>query len=124
MNEGAKVLAYYRRLPYTLFAEPMLDTNGSSYWVAEYKELRGCKTEGVTEAEAIANLQELFDEYIESRLEVGAEIPEPEHSPLIVHELSIVVRRRPSSDVAIPESNDTEETRADQVFEEHVTEAA
>jgi len=62
----------------------MHDSDGSDYWVAEYLELRGCKTDGQSEADAVANLQELFDEYISARMEVSIEsIPEPAEVPMV-----------------------------------------
>lgn len=84
-----KTLKYYKRLPYTLYTQPMRDSDGTRYWVAEYFELRGCKTEGSTEAEAIANVQELFDEYITLRLNNNIEIPEPASLPSYVEEVII-----------------------------------
>ena len=78
-----KDLDYYRRLSYTLRTELIRDSDGSDYWVAEYLELRGCKTDGESEAEAVANLQELFDEYISARMEVSTkDIPEPAGLPI------------------------------------------
>lgn len=72
-----KPLEYYKRLPYTLYREPVKDSDGKKYWTAEYVELRGCKTEGETESEAISNLQDLFDDYILTRIENKDVIPEP-----------------------------------------------
>ncbi len=89
--QTAKALDYYRRLPYTMYVEPMTDSDSSCYWVAEYRELRGCKTDGETESVAISNLQNLFDEYIEARIEAGVGIPEPEQSPCTVREVWIIV---------------------------------
>ena len=77
MEKTQKTLEYYRRLPYTLQLEPMHDSDDSNYWTAEYTELRGCKTDGQTDIEAVANLQELFDEYISVLIEDKIEIPEP-----------------------------------------------
>ncbi len=77
MTQANKTLQYYKLLPYTLRLEPLHDSDGSNYWVAEYTELRGCKTDGDNEAEAVANLNELFDEYISSAIEDGLDIPEP-----------------------------------------------
>ncbi len=73
-----KTLEYYRHLPYTIRTQPEKDSDGTDYWTAEYIELRGCKTDGSSEAEAIKNVQDLFDEHITIRLSKGTLIPEPE----------------------------------------------
>ena len=78
-----KTLDYYRQLPYRVHSEIIQEPDGSRYWIAEYVDLRGCKTEGKTQAEAIHNVQELFDEYISERLKLGHEIPEP----AVIHHL-------------------------------------
>lgn len=76
-----KTIEYYRSLPYNIRLEPAMDSDGAQYWLAEIPELRGCKTEGETRAQAVANLHELFDEYIEARLESDFDIPEPTRIP-------------------------------------------
>lgn len=107
-----KNLDYYRLLPYTLQTEPLRDSDGSTYWVAEYLELRGCKTDGKSEAEAVANLQELFDEYILARTEVSIEnIPEPAALEMVTtNPLSINVEyvQTPSGDTEL-----TDDTRVE-----------
>jgi predicted RNase H-like HicB family nuclease len=50
----------------------------SPYFVAEYRELPGCFTVGNSRSEALANLKDVFDEWIEAKLEWGSAIPEPE----------------------------------------------
>lgn len=72
-----KDLRYYKGLPYTLKVEPETDSKGR-VWIADYIELPGCKTDGPTQEEAVANAQELFDEYISTALTSGLDIPEPE----------------------------------------------
>ena len=79
-----KTLEYYKRLPYTLHTEPQKDEDGSNYWTAEYMELMGCKTDGLTESDAVNNLYELFDDYISAMIEENAEIVEP--APQIILE--------------------------------------
>jgi predicted RNase H-like HicB family nuclease len=91
MESSKKTIEYYQRLPYTLYREPVRDSDGTNYWTAEYLELRGCKTDGSTESEAIANLHELFDEYITIRIEENINIPEPSESPLFNSEIWIVL---------------------------------
>jgi len=81
MEAIKKDLKYYLKLPYTLRTELIIEEDKKQYWVAEYSELRGCKADGATEAEAVKNLQDLFDEYITTHLEKGYDIPEP--APLL-----------------------------------------
>lgn len=83
MKPATKKLEDYKRLPYTLRVEPVEDSDGSRYWTAEYVEIRGCKTEGETDVLAIANLQELFDDFVTSCIEDGYEIPEPKSCELV-----------------------------------------
>jgi predicted RNase H-like HicB family nuclease len=59
------------------------DSDGTEYWIAEYGELRGCKTDGATEGEAVVNLHQLFDEYVEARIEENLDIPEPAPLPAL-----------------------------------------
>lgn len=90
-----KTLVYYKRLPYTLRLEPQTDLDGTHYWTAEYVELRGCKTEGGDEAEAIANLQQLFDEYISTKIENQFEIIEPiPQKAEVIKEITVYWRKR------------------------------
>jgi predicted RNase H-like HicB family nuclease len=77
MEKSIKDLRYYKKLPYTLKLDFVTENDGTSYWLAEYVELRGCETEGESEVDAVANLQNLFDEYISMRLEETSPIPEP-----------------------------------------------
>ena len=113
MDQAIKTIEYYRRLPYTLRAEPARDSDGNDYWTAEYLELRGCKTDATTEAEAIANQQELFDDYISARLETKTEIPEPAPLSGAVEDLWIFVPREwISAQKPPPDVEDTKHTDA------------
>jgi len=73
-----KSLQYFRSLPYTRKSEFFLEPKGKAYWLASIEELPGCKTDGATLAEAVLNLDSLFDDYIEAKLGWGSRIPEPE----------------------------------------------
>ncbi len=86
-----KTLAEYRLLLYALRTELVDDPQDGRYWIAEYPELPGCKTEGNTEAEAVANLHDLFDQYIETMLKNNSEIPLPTPLPKQVREVAEVV---------------------------------
>jgi predicted RNase H-like HicB family nuclease len=46
-------------------------------FVAEVPELPGCAADGRTYAEALANVEVIIDEWIETAKELGREIPEP-----------------------------------------------
>jgi len=100
--ESTKTLEYYKRLPYTLHTEPGAD---GKYWLAEYAELRGCKTDGETEAAAVANLQELFDDFISTLIEEKAEIPEPQRRLVPVPPVWTVV---PPAAISSQKENTTE----------------
>jgi predicted RNase H-like HicB family nuclease len=114
MGKAIRTLRDYRRLPYTLHTEPVRESDGSSYWTAEYIELLGCKTDGDTEAEAIANVQELFDEYISAHLESAMEIPEPTPLPAAAEELWIIIRRRQvPTDESVSDAESTQQTRGE-----------
>ena len=104
MEQTTKNIQYYRRLPYTLYVEPLRDSDGTNYWTAEYLELRGCKTDGITEGEPVANVQQLFDEYISGRLGDKLEIPEPTQIPTMIKKIWIRVQER---------AEDTQQTGAD-----------
>ena len=46
-------------------------------FVVEVPELPGCMADGQTYAEAVANAEEIIDEWIETARELGRPIPEP-----------------------------------------------
>ena len=46
-------------------------------YVAEAPELPGCMADGNTHQEALANIEVIIDEWIETAKELGREIPEP-----------------------------------------------
>lgn len=69
-------LTHYRALPYKKTVWREEDEKGP-YFMAEIKELPGCLADGDTRSEALFNLKDAFDSYIEVSLEVGRDIPEP-----------------------------------------------
>jgi predicted RNase H-like HicB family nuclease len=84
MTNTPKTLADYKRLPYTLRTEPVTESDGTTYWIAQYVELSGCKIDGETEVQAVANLYELFDDYISTMIENNQSIPVPRiHYPQV-----------------------------------------
>jgi predicted RNase H-like HicB family nuclease len=46
-------------------------------FVAEVPELPGCMSDGKTYAEAVANVEGIIREWVETAKELGREIPEP-----------------------------------------------
>ncbi len=46
-------------------------------FIAEMPELPGCAADGKTYAEAVANVEVIIDEWIETAKELGREIPQP-----------------------------------------------
>ncbi len=46
-------------------------------FIAEVPELPGCAADGATYADALANVQVIIDEWIETANELGRPIPEP-----------------------------------------------
>ncbi len=46
------------------------------YWVAECPSLPGCISQGKTKEEAIVNIKEAIELYIEDMVENGEEVPE------------------------------------------------
>lgn len=54
----------------------ILYTDEDGYWIAECPSLPGCFTQGDTEAEAIANIKEAIDLYIEDLGANGEPIPD------------------------------------------------
>lgn len=69
-----KDLAYYMALPYTIEILPSEDGG----FVAFIKELEGCFTQAETWGELPRMVQEAKEGWLESALEHGDNIPEPE----------------------------------------------
>jgi predicted RNase H-like HicB family nuclease len=54
------------------------------FWVAECPSLPGCISQGETKQEAIRNIQEAIELYIEAFAEDGIDIPEDHFDALLV----------------------------------------
>ena len=52
-------------------------SNEDEAYIAEVPELPGCAADGPSYQEAIANVEDVIDGWIETALEMGREIPEP-----------------------------------------------
>lgn len=72
-----KDLEYYSKLPYTITVEEA-DDNGSTYFIARVKELPHCLITGSTVEEARWEIRGVMLDWIQSNLNRGLPIPEPE----------------------------------------------
>lgn len=54
------------------------------YWVAECLSLPGCISQGQTKDEAIANIREAIDLYIEALRDDGLPVPEERFETLLI----------------------------------------
>jgi predicted RNase H-like HicB family nuclease len=52
-------------------------SNEDEAFVAEVPELAGCAADGATREEALANAEQVVQEWIETARELGRSIPEP-----------------------------------------------
>lgn len=75
-DESAKDLLYYLSLPYTIRLRP--DDEGD--FVATVEELKGCMAHAPTAEEAIANLREHQQLWIEDCLQSGEPVPLPDEN--------------------------------------------
>lgn len=71
-----KDLPYYLSLPYSILLKPSLDPEEGC--LAMVLELPGCFTAGDTREEALALLDDAMRLWLESSLEHGHPIPEPQ----------------------------------------------
>ena len=71
-----KNLEYYLNLPYPVQLTQQREDD-DAYWLAEILDLPGCVSDGVTPDEAIENLEDAKQLWIETQLEDGLEVPEP-----------------------------------------------
>jgi len=52
-------------------------SNEDNAYIAEVPELAGCMADGKTAHEALTNVEVIIQEWIETALELGREIPQP-----------------------------------------------
>ena len=71
-----KNLEYYLNLPYPVQLTQQRDDD-DAYWLAEILDLPGCVSDGATPDEAIENLEDAKQLWIETQIEDGLEVPEP-----------------------------------------------
>jgi predicted RNase H-like HicB family nuclease len=67
----------YMNLSYTVIVKKINDESGT-YWYSSILELDGCQSTGETEQEAIDNLKEAQEGWIEAKLAKGLKIPLPD----------------------------------------------
>ncbi len=72
-----KKLEEYMALPYAKVIFLDEDMEGNVCFRAEHPELPGCMSHGKTPKEAVQNLEEARRLYIETRMDLGLEIPVP-----------------------------------------------
>lgn len=70
-----RTLDYYVALPYRIELEEDVETGG---YMASIPQLKGCMTCGDDIAKALANLEDAKREWIETAMERGISIPEPD----------------------------------------------
>ena len=54
------------------------------YWVAECPSLAGCVSQGETREQAIVNIKEAIEDYVEVLVEDGLPVPEERFEALVV----------------------------------------
>ena len=69
-----KNLEYYLSLPYTIELTPDVD----GYWFAKIPLLDGCMTNGESREDALVMIDDAKRAWLETALELGLPIPEPE----------------------------------------------
>lgn len=62
----------------------LLYTDEDGYWIAECPSLPGCNSQGKTKQEAISNIKEAIELYIEVLQEKGQPIPEDRFDMMLV----------------------------------------
>lgn len=80
MNEQITEVEYYMALPYAINVVPEQCTDGSLCYRAYHPELPGCMSHGTTPEEAIDNLSEAKQLYIETLLKKGLSVPKPQRA--------------------------------------------
>lgn len=73
-NPPLKSLEYYLSLPYTIELTPDVD----GYWFAKIPLLKGCMTNGESREDALAMIDDAKRLWLETALDLGMQIPEPE----------------------------------------------
>ena len=104
----SKSLEYYRKQPYTVRSEMVLDDSSRPFWSAQVEEFEGCISTGKTEIEAVNNLHVVFDDYVSALLEWGDNIPEPRIRGSVNLPGSFVEQPNLEIDIRVLDSTDRE----------------
>ena len=78
----------YMKLKYTTIIMPEECTDGTLCYRAEYPQLSGCMSHGLTPEEAVRNLIDAKRLYIETVLEKGLEVPVPVRPTVVTYSSS------------------------------------
>lgn len=78
MQDAQRRLRDYVGRPYKTILMPDVRSDGTPCFVARHPELPGCMSDGDTPAEAVANLRDARELYIQSLIEDGLEVPLPQ----------------------------------------------
>ncbi|MGQ0814063.1 MAG: type II toxin-antitoxin system HicB family antitoxin [Gemmatimonadota bacterium] len=73
-----KPLDFYLLLPYSVHTVPDECVDGTACYVARIPELPGCESHGATPEEAITNLREAQELFLQDMLQRGLEPPLPD----------------------------------------------
>ena len=76
--------SHFSQLPYAIRVSPSETTDGGSCYFAHVVELEGCESHGTSPPEAIANVLEAMEDYIDSMLEDGLDPPAPAGAPRLL----------------------------------------
>jgi antitoxin HicB len=77
MKQKTKTLEYYLSLPYSVVLTPLSPEDGGG-WFVQIPLLQGCMSDGETQTEALAMIEEAKRGWLESALARNIPIPEPE----------------------------------------------
>lgn len=78
MTNPIKDINYYMSLPYPILISP--PESADDDWFAEIPDLSGCMTQAPSRDELFPMIEEAKRLWLESMLDMGQVIPEPEHS--------------------------------------------
>lgn len=84
------------KLPYTIELLRDKTTDGEYIYLAQNPELEGCMAQGLTEEEALKNLDEVRVEHIEHLLEHHLDVPYPSHAVATSQAGSVVTKEIPA----------------------------
>lgn len=84
------------KLPYTVELLRDKTTDGDYIYLARNPELEGCMAQGLTEQEALNNLDEVRIEHMEHLLEHHLPVPYPNHAVASSQVKNVVVRELPT----------------------------